>query len=99
MKNVQVSGGLAGSTIKGTLLVNTDVAPERPPMSLCVNPSVKDMPCVYAKIMKDKKRLKTKSIILLVLFSSVFYSFSNGFYQIILGKRNKTWKNIHGTNT
>lgn len=46
------------------------MVPERPPQHPTVNPSLKDVASVYHKTMKDKKRLKTRGII--VLFSYLF---------------------------
>ena len=46
------------------------MVPERPSQHPTVNPSLKDVASVYHKTMKDKKRLKTRGII--VLFSDLF---------------------------
>ena len=53
------------------------MVPERPPEYPSMNPSLKDVASVYDKTMKDKKRLKTKSII--VLCFSCLFSFPISF--------------------
>lgn len=56
------------------------MAPERPPESPSMNRSLKDVASVYGKTMEDKKRLKTKGIIVLFFF---FYLFSSPVFSTI----------------
>lgn len=65
------------------------MAPGRPPVYLSMNPSLKDVVCIYDKTMKDKKRYKIKDVILFifVLFSYISHHLPNSFYQVILQKK------------
>lgn len=52
------------------------MAPERPPVHLSMNPSLKHVAYVSDEPMNDMKRLRTKSIILFCSVCSLFLRFS-----------------------
>lgn len=63
------------------------MAPERPPECPSMSAFLKDVASVYDETIKDKKKLKTESLIFffyLFFFSCISHNLSNGFYQIIL---------------
>lgn len=78
------------------------MAPERPPESPSMNRSLKDVASVYGKTMEDKKRLKTKGIIVLFFFSICslllyLVPFAQWFLSSNSEKNIMTkWKNIYG---
>lgn len=80
------------------------MATERPPECPSMNRSIKDVASVYDKTMEDKKRPKTKDIIVLFfsyLFSSavcwllsrIFFFFIKNFSE---KKVREKWKNTYG---
>lgn len=58
------------------------MAPERPPECPSMNRSIKDVASVYDKTMEDKKRSKTKDIIVLFFFLFVLFSCILAFIKI-----------------
>lgn len=76
------------------------MVPERPPEYPSMNPSLKDVASVYDKTMKDKKRLKTKSIIVQFFPICSLFLYLSPFVQQISSsnseKKMLKWKNIYG---